>query len=249
MAKTFLAAVNDLADLVGERRIADGTEFAAEATLPKVLLQAKKWYALNHTWAMVTPRARFLLRDYTITTSNGVNSYNLNAATNYERVLEDSMFNTTSGAEFGPIQYVDLMEYRTQFPRDNEAVGRPTRYFHKHRTAAVGPDAIGFSAPPDATYTIQYSAFLKPYQLSAATDQICVDAEWEHIFLLGATVFLEILKSEGKGGDFQGYAQQMKDEFEQHTVPVAGEHLRLDPTCGGALNIWGRRGSADIWNW
>lgn len=251
MASTYYQMVQRMLALLGERLYDSSTQFdsTSMADHEKVQLQAKDWFGLYHQMAMVTPRARFLLRDYTITTSDSSNSYNLNAATNYERLLEDSMFITTSGSEYGPIQQVDLHEYRTVFPSNNETKGAPYRYYHTLRSAAVGPDAIAFTPPPDGVYAIQYSAFLKPYRLKLAADQICVDEEWEHVFLMGTAVFIEIMKSEGKAGDFAGFADTLKTEFEQHTIPLAGEHMRLDPSCGGALSIYGRRGSAETWDW
>lgn len=250
MAETYLNMVNRLLLLLGETPYADATQFNSTdlSDHQKIQIQAKEWFGLNHQTAMVVPRARFLLRDYTFNTVIGTKTYNLNAATNYERLLEDSMFITTAGSEYGPLLEIDFLQYRREFPNNNEANGSPTRYYHTLRSAADGPDQIGLSSPPSAVVAVQYSAFLKPYRLTQATDQICVDDEWEHIFLFGTTVFVEIMKSEGKAPDFAGFAEKLKDEFEQHTIPTAGEHMRLDPTCGDVINIWGRRGQADTWS-
>lgn len=251
MASTFYTMVNRLLTLLGERVYSSTSDFdSTDLSLhEKVQIQAKDWFGLYHQMAMTTPRARFLLRDYTFNTASADNSYDLSAATNYERILEDSMFITTTGSEYGPMQQLDLWEYRRRYPANDESEGQPVTYYHLLRTAAVGPDAIAFSPPPDGIYAIRYSAFLKPYRLKLAADQICVDEEWDHIFLLGTAVFVEIMKAEGKAPDFASFSERLSTEFEQHTIPLAGEHMRLDPSCGGAISIYGRRGSEDSWDW
>lgn len=242
MASTFRTIVNRLLRLHGEQEIADDSTFNTNASLTKLQLQAKEWFALCHQWIMATPRSRFLLRDFTFNTSNGVNSYSLDSTTNYERILEQSFFITTAGSEYGPLEYVDLMRYRNEFSAGPEtSTGRPTRWFLHFRAAGETVDKVGFSPIPGATYAIRYSAFRKPYVLSAATDTIAFEAEWEHPVLLWGGTFLEMAKAEGKAMDYGQFIQEVKSELEAHTIPVPDEGIRLDVP----ISIFGRR--TDAW--
>ncbi len=252
MASTYYAMVNRLLRLVGEREYASTSVFDSSTAddHQKVQMQAKEWFSLFHQWVMVTPRCRFFLRDYTLTTASADNDYDINAATNAERILEDSMYiYGPAGSGYGPIQFMDLYEYRMQHPENDAAEGAPRRYFHHLRSAPSSVDRIGFSPPPDGVYNIRYSAFIKPYKLTTNSTEICVPEEWEHVLFFGDAMFVEIVKAEGKAPDYAAFLDAVRTEMEQHTIPLAGEHMRLDPTCDGAISIFGRRGSAEVWDW
>lgn len=233
MATTFYQFCQDLMDRHGETRF-DSTSQFNSGPWSKIQLQAKAWCALVHPMLMASARWSFLLRDYTFTTASGDNEYPLNDATNYERIEVDSMFITTEGKE-ALLRYVPLLEYRKEFPGDNEDEGTPTRWFLRRRAAGV--DYIGFSAPPDDEYDIKYSAFLKPYKLVNATDEIAFPSEWEHVFAFADALFVEFCKSEGKAPDFSPFLDRCFDEMQACVLAPPDETLRIDP----GFRFYGRK--------
>jgi len=135
---------------------------------------------LNETYIDMLHRlkAQQLMRQGSLTTSNGTAQYNLEADAEINSLISDSVTETTSKINLCEVDYTFSLSH------DPAATGRPTHFYRSGSQIHLCPI-------PDAAYTIQYQYLLKPAALSDDADTTELPVEWEKVLITGAQARLE----------------------------------------------------------
>lgn len=220
---TYINVVNRILQQAGQVAIPDNTTFNTNSSLEKIQLQAKLFVDTAYRRMIRKNRTRFTKRKYTLTTSNGVNSYALTGGATsqpnvtIEQIEEDSMFNTTVPYAFGPMKHLKYEKWMSIFPQGETTKAAPIRWIDLP-PQDDGVERIAFSPVPNAAYTIVFNYFEDPVVLANATDVIQIPAKFEDILWHYGQTYVEIMLAEGKAGDFASLLQEMDSEIRQLTA-------------------------------
>lgn len=214
---TYRAACERVLRLLGRNPFASNTEFDS-GNIDSEKAALKEFFSIANQRIGRLHRPRFLLREFSLTLADGDNDYDIDTSTNVERLVPDSFYITTAN-EGGPITFYPggYLGWKKDFPEGDETEDKPRFWFHLPSTSS-NANHIGFSPPPDATYAVKYSAYLKPTMLTSATQEILWPAEYEDGLILAAASYLTILQAEGKHPDFDKLLDPLLSEIAQHTV-------------------------------
>lgn len=204
---TWRGEVNKALILSGQATIADNTTFDSDGSLDKIQLQAKYAYQRAYMTAWREGRFRFLERSYTITTADGTSDYNVDATTAPEYFVENSFRITTAGVSKGLVSYWTLADYNLNFPEGNGTAEGAPDHWVLLSPDGTGTDKIRFYPTPNAVLSIKYRAYLKPTQLTAASDTIKFPDDASDALVEFCQVYLETLLGEGKAPDFMALLQ------------------------------------------
>lgn len=203
--------------LMGRNRFASDSEFnngnidSEKAALKEFISIANQRIGRLH-------RPRFLLREFTFNTADGDNSYDIDSSTNVERLSPDSFYISTAGKSRELTYYQGgYKQWKRDYPEGEPTEGVPRFWFALPATAS-SPNAIGFSPPPDGTYAVNYSAYLKPLMLTTASQEIIWPPDHEEALVIAGAAYLAILQSEGKSIDFDKILEPLLSELSQQTI-------------------------------
>ena len=235
---TWLSEVNLMLPLSGQAQFADASAFNTDGTMEKIQFQAKYLYkdAHNEIWRVFRPR--WTMREFSLSLTDGDNTYDCDTATSPEYFVAESMRITgPSGKEVPCLRYVDYAEYVKEFPALDESEGQPMRWYIKPRTNNTSADVIAFSPPPDASYTAKFLAYLKPADLTEATSVVFLPAEYCDIIRSKGRTYLEIVLSEGKAPAWAQFLEELITACKAITLgPVEQK-----PKFNTSFRIEGRR--------
>lgn len=227
---TFMATVNKVLELAGQRQVASSNDFNSPTTnLGRVQQQARAFVDLANRMLLVQMNKRFMQREYSFTTNAGTygqpstNIYTLDSSTDSESLIYHSFFNTTPQINsLTPITARSIInweyrEFRQLYPDFTVlALGPPQRWILLPPPIAGGlMHQIMFFPMPDAAYSIIYQAKLNMVPLSLDSQQIAWPIEYEHILWLYGKLFLEQALGEGKEGDLERYVQLALSEVKK----------------------------------
>lgn len=224
---TYRSIVNRILQQAGQATIDSDNTFNDNTLLDKAQVQAKVFTDLINRRMVSSLRARFLRRQFTITTSSSSNSSSVDSTVAPEKIISGSMFITTSGYGRGPLEYLPYDTWLSWFPEGETVKGIP-KYWLLLPPDGTNTDHIAFSPPPNGTYSIKYEAYLKPVALSAASDTIAWPVEHEHVLIVAGQTFLEMALSEGKMQDIGQFMEPFISEMKQLTLGPDDETPKVD---------------------
>lgn len=211
---TFRAACERVLRLSGRNPFTDDAEFnAGNIDAEKAAL--KEFFSIaNQRYGRVM-RNRLMAREFSLSLVDNDNDYDLDATVSVDRLVPKSWYCTTAGSS-GALTYYPggYYQWKRDFPEGQTEEGAP-RYWFYYPSTANNPDRIGFSPPPDGSYTVKYSAYLKPVLLTSATDLLIWPPEIEDGVVLAALTFLQMYQAEGKNPDIEKLLEPIFSEIKQ----------------------------------
>lgn len=212
---TALQLVNRILENAGELPIADAATFNAETDLTKIQLQAKRYADKVQRRLGRTSRLRTQKRKATLSLTNSTNTYSLPSNVYLEDLVEESLVITSGTAVRPPITYIDYEDWIRRYPTGESVKGVPIHFFC-YPGDGTGVEKLGFSAPPNANYTVQYEYIVVPAPIAAATDEIFLSPRYEDVLWDYGQMWLEVAKSEGKAGDYAALIDRLIEEMKQY---------------------------------
>lgn len=135
---------------------------------------------INDTYFEMLQRlkVRRLTQGNSFNTSAGTASYSLDAGTEIDHLLPDSV------RESGTANRLQEVAYTYPIAHGETASGKPEYFYRRENQIYLYPI-------PDAVYTIHYDSQMKPVTLSGDADTSGLPEAWENILILGAQARLE----------------------------------------------------------
>jgi hypothetical protein len=192
MSSTYLQLTNkllrrlneveiDTADFTGARNVQALAKDAVNASIREIISYVQQW--------------PFLLTVEEQTLTAGTQEYSF--PSDMHVVDWDSFFLKkdaaidTNAKELNVISYD---EYQSRH-RASDANMVSTSYAQPERIYRTQQSKFGVSPPPDKAYTVQYTYFSFPTDLSTATDTTIIPPRFEHVLIEGAMVFMMRFRS------------------------------------------------------
>lgn len=222
---TYRATVNKILVLAGQAEISTDNAFNSDSGLGKPELQAKRFVDKVNRRLTRKARPRFNAREYTITTADGTNAYNLDTAISPEQLIQDSWYISTSG--YGrTLTNLPYLDWRRRYPEGETTEGVPERWILLPFNGTN--ERVAFSPVPNGTYAVKHMAYQDPVALSSASDVIVWPPALEDLIWDYGWMYLELVLAEGKTAEVEALMDNLYDEIKQFTEGPEEEVKKLD---------------------
>lgn len=221
--------------MAGQSEIANNTLFDAESGLAKHEIQAKRFVDKVNRQILRKARPRFNVREFTITTADGTNAYNIDSTTSPEQLVGDSWYIST--ASYGRVlSHLSYLDWKRQYPETPTVEGVPERWILLPFNGTN--ERVAFDPIPNGVYSVKYSAYQDAVALSLGADLVVWPPVLEDIIWEYGWTYVELILAEGKAAEVQALMQNLYEEIKQFTMGPEDDVKKLD--LGISINPLGR---------